>query len=121
MTLPVRDFPIVWKLLLLHDPLHRTGLCPEILCLSFYLYLSSYLISKRLVCLSGIWGPLPVFRSCFVEVALHADDLLVYLWQESGLFILFVCHFGTALFPVFDYCNKTRMTFVYRLSCEYMF
>ena len=41
--------------------------------------------------------------------------------QESGLFILFVCHFGTALFPVFDYCNKTRMTFVYRLSCEYMF
>ena len=83
MTLPVRDFPIVWKLLLLHDPLHRTGLCPEILCLSFYLYLSSYLISKRLVCLSGIWGPLPVFRSCFVEVALHADDLLVYLWARK--------------------------------------
>ena len=27
----------------------------------------------------GIWGPLPVFRICFLEAAPHADNLLMYL------------------------------------------
>ena len=27
----------------------------------------------------GIWGPLPTLRSCLVEVAPHADDILMYL------------------------------------------
>ena len=56
LTPPVRGFPIVWKLFNLHDSLPRMGLCPEILCLSFSLYLLSYLILKRLVCLSGYLG-----------------------------------------------------------------
>ena len=33
----------------------------------------------------GAWGPLPVFRSCFVEVLQHFNDLLIYLCGESGL------------------------------------
>ena len=52
---PVTGFPAVWKLLF-HDSLPRMGLCPEILCLSFSLYFLSYLILKRLVCLSGYLG-----------------------------------------------------------------
>ena len=35
--LPVRGFPTVWKLVLLHNSLPRTGLCPELFCLSFCL------------------------------------------------------------------------------------
>ena len=31
----------------------------------------------------GIWGPPPVFRSSFVEIAPHADDLLMYLWGRK--------------------------------------
>ena len=80
LTPPVRGFPIVWKLFNLHDSLPRMRLCPEILCLSFSLYLLSYLILKRLVCLSGIWDPPLAFRSCSVQVAPHADDLSMYLW-----------------------------------------
>jgi len=30
-----------------------------------------------------IWGPPPVFRSCFVETVPHADDLLMYLWGRK--------------------------------------
>ena len=44
---------MVWKLLLLHNPLLRMGVCLEILYLHFCLYPLSYLILKRLVCLSG--------------------------------------------------------------------
>ena len=37
----------------------------------------------------GIWGPPPVFRSCSVEIAPHADDLLMYLsgrkWSLSPI------------------------------------
>ena len=53
LTLPVKGFPIVWKLLL-HDSLPRMDLCPEILCLPFCLHPLPYLILRRLVCLSGI-------------------------------------------------------------------
>ena len=42
----------------------------------------------------GIWGPLPVIRSYFMEFALHADDLLMCLWWENGLPILFSHHLG---------------------------
>ena len=47
---------MVWKLLLLHNPLLRMGVCLEILYLPFCLYPLSYLILKRLVCLSGYLG-----------------------------------------------------------------
>ena len=53
LTPSVGVFPVVWKFLLLHDAIPRMGHCPQIHCLSFCLYLSSYLIPKRLLCLSG--------------------------------------------------------------------
>ena len=46
-----------------------------------------------------IWGPLPAFSICSVEVAPHADDILMYIWEgESGLPILFLCRLGTVPF-----------------------
>ena len=31
----------------------------------------------------GAWCPLPAFRSCFVEVAQHSNDLLMNLWGKK--------------------------------------
>ena len=31
----------------------------------------------------GAWCPLPTFRSCFVEVAQHSNDLLMNLWGRK--------------------------------------
>ena len=31
----------------------------------------------------GTWSPPPVFRSCFVEIAQHSNDLLMNLWREK--------------------------------------
>ena len=31
----------------------------------------------------GDWYPLPAFRSCFVEVAQHSNDLLINLWGRK--------------------------------------
>ena len=53
LTSPMRGFPIVQKLLLLHNSLPSRDLCTQILCLPFCLYTLSYLILKRLVFLSG--------------------------------------------------------------------
>ena len=44
----------------------------------------------------GAWCPLPAFRSCFVKVAQHWNDLLMNLWGESGLPVLFLHHIRTA-------------------------
>ena len=52
---PVKGFPIVWRILF-QNSLPGTGPCPVILCLPFCLYLLSYLISRRLACLSGSLG-----------------------------------------------------------------
>ena len=47
--LPVRGFPTVWNLFLLYDSHPRMGLC-----LSFVSHILSYLLSKRMGCLSGL-------------------------------------------------------------------
>ena len=50
---------------------------------------------KRMGCLSGCWYPLPVFRSCFVEVDLSIQ--MIFWWicgGESGLPILFLQYAG---------------------------
>ena len=36
----------------------------------------------------GAWCPPPVFKSCFVEVAWHSNDLLMNLWGGNCLFLL---------------------------------
>ena len=50
--LPVRGFPTVWKLLL-HNSLPRMGLIPNSLVSLLVFYILSYLILKRMGCLSG--------------------------------------------------------------------
>ena len=49
---PVRGFPGVWKLLLLHNSLPRMGLIPNSFVSLFVFYILSYLLSKRIGCLS---------------------------------------------------------------------
>ena len=69
--------------------------------LAFHLYFLSYLISKRLVWPSVYLGSSAAFRSCFVEVAPHSDDLYTYLWGESGLSVLFLFHLGISFIITF--------------------
>ena len=45
----------------------------------FIFYSLSYLLSKRMDCLSGAWCALPAFRSCFVEFAQCSNDLSMNL------------------------------------------
>ena len=44
----------------------------------------------------GAWCPPPAFRSCFVVFAQSSNDLLMNLWGESGLSILFLHHLRIA-------------------------
>ena len=85
---PVRGFPTVWKILLLQKSLPGTGPHPEILCLPFCLYLLSYLIPRRLVCLSGCLGSSASFRRCSAGTVQHEDDLLIIhpnrVWLQDG-------------------------------------
>ena len=51
--LPVRGFPGVWKLLLLHNSLPGMGLIPNSFVSLFIFYILSYLIFKTMGCCSG--------------------------------------------------------------------
>ena len=51
--LPVRGFPGVWKLLLLHDSLPGIGLIPNSFVSLFIFYILSCLLLKTMCCLSG--------------------------------------------------------------------
>ena len=61
----------------------RDGSLSQTLVSLFVYYILSYLLSKRMGCLSGAWCPVPAFRSCFVEVAQHSNDLLMNLWGRK--------------------------------------
>ena len=56
------------------------GLCPELLCLPFFVFTfcPTWFWGDWFVFLE-VWGPLPVFR-CYVGIVPHADDFLIYLW-----------------------------------------
>ena len=72
---PVKGFPTVWKFLLLHDHDRSLSLTHFSLFLSF-IFCPTY-FWREWGAFLGIWYPLPVFRSCFVEVAQHSNDLLM--------------------------------------------
>ena len=81
---------MVWKLLLLHNPLLRMGVCLEILYLHFCLYPLSYLILKRLVCLSGYLGSSTSIQKLFCgslstcrSFFFFFPDLLIYLCRRK--------------------------------------
>ena len=54
-----------------------------IFCLLFILSLCPTSFQRDWFAFLGVWGPLPVLRSCFLEIAPHADDLLMYLWGRK--------------------------------------
>ena len=54
------------------------------LCLSFYLlYFVLSPLEENGLPFGAAWCPLPVFRSCFVEVAQHSNDLFMNLWRRK--------------------------------------
>ena len=78
--MPVRGFPIAWKLFLLHDSLPRISplsLNPLSLFSSFIFCPTSF--RGNWAAFLGAWCPPTVFRSCFMEVALHSNNLFMNL------------------------------------------
>ena len=49
----------------------------------FVFYILSNLLSKRISWFLGAWCPPPTFRSCFVEIAQHSNDLLMNFWERN--------------------------------------
>ena len=81
--LPVRGFPDVWTLLLLHHSLPEWVSVPN--CLSLF---SSFIFCppsrRQWAAFLGAWCPPPAFRSCkFVEFAQRSNDLLMNLWGRK--------------------------------------
>ena len=79
----VRGFPGVWKLLLFYNSLPGWVSIPNFFVSLFIFYIFSYLLLKTMDAFLGAWCPLPAFRSCFVEVAQHLNDLLMNLWGRK--------------------------------------
>ena len=79
----VRGFHTVWKLLLLHNSLPGMGLCPRLLSLFLSIIFCPTSFWREWAAFLGAWCPLPAFRSCFVEVAQHSNDLLMNLWGRK--------------------------------------
>ena len=49
----------------------------------FVFYILSYFVLKRMGCLLGAWCSLPVFKSCFVEIAQYSNDPLMNLLEKT--------------------------------------
>ena len=77
--LPVRGFPAVWKRLPPRDG--SLSLTLLSLFLSFIFCPTSF--QREWAAFLGAWCPPPGFRSCFVEVAQHSNDLLMNLWGRK--------------------------------------
>ena len=80
---PVSRFPTVWKLLLLDDSLPRTSLVSNSFVSLFIFYILSISFQREWAAFLGVWCPLLVFRSCFVEFAEHSNDLLKNFWGRK--------------------------------------
>ena len=96
LTPPVRRFPMVWKLLLLHNPLLRMGVCLEILYLHFCLYPLSYLILKRLVCLSGYLGSSTSIQKLFCGSLSTCRSFFFFFFQ----IFWYICAGESCLCPI---------------------
>jgi len=79
---PMRGFSTIWKRL--HDSLPRMSLWSLTLLslfLSFIFCPTSFW--REWAAFLGAWCPPPAFKSCFVEVAQHSNDLLMNLWERK--------------------------------------
>ena len=80
---PVREFPGVWKLPLLRlpSPDRSPSLTVLSLFLSFIFCPTSF--QRQWAAFLGVWCPLLVIRSYFVEFAQCSNDLLMNLWGRK--------------------------------------
>ena len=78
---PVRGFSTVSKLLLQNSLPGQVSIPNSFAFLSFIFCPTSF--QRECVVFLGAWCPPPVFRSCFVDVAQHLNDLLMNLWGRK--------------------------------------
>ena len=93
---PVRGFPTVWKLLssFTTPSLGRVSILNLLSLFSSFIFCPAS-FWRDWAAFLGAWCPLPVSRSCFVEVAQHSTHLLINLWGRKWSPHLFLCHLGT--------------------------
>ena len=60
-----------------------SGLPPQDGSQSWTLLSCIFPFQRKWAAFLGAWGPPPVFRSCFVKVAQHSNDLLMNLWGRK--------------------------------------
>ena len=94
--LPVRVFPGVWKLLLYEDTLLGQISIPTSFVSLFIFYILSYLLLKKMGCLSGCLMSVASIQNLFCGICSAFNVLSMNLWGESGLPVLFLCHLRTA-------------------------
>ena len=75
---PVREFLTVWKFLLHATSPGWVSIIPNSFA-SLSFINSSTSFGREWAAFLGAWCPLPAFRSCFVEVTQHSNDLWMNL------------------------------------------
>ena len=81
--LPMRGYPGVWKLPLLGHPSRDRSPSLTLLSLfSFFIFCPTS-FQRQWVAFLGIWCPLLVIRSCFVEFAQRSNVLSMNLWGRK--------------------------------------
>ena len=78
---PVRGFSTVSKLLLHNSLPGQVSIPNSFAFLSFIFCPTSF--RRECVAFLGVWCPPPVFRSCFVYIAQHLNDLLMNMWGRK--------------------------------------
>ena len=94
---PVRGFPTVWKLLLLHYSLLRVGLHPKIFYLFFYLLYFVLPLFEEIGFPFWVPGVLPQFSEIVLWKLFNIQRIFWWICRgESGLPVLFLHHLVTA-------------------------
>ena len=114
---PVRGFPGVWNLLLLHDSLLRMGLHPWLFSLYFGLLcfvLPPFKENRLPFWVAG------VFRRCSEVVLWKLLSIQMIFWWigggESGVSVLFFCHLriaSTILFSMWKFNFFSHQVYIY--------
>ena len=89
---PVKGFPSVWKLFLLHSSLPEAQVLSLFFCLCFFFFLLPHQGTWEFLAFWEVWGLLPEFSRCSAGVVPHVDVFLMYLWGGRWSHILLLCH-----------------------------
>ena len=73
-----KGLPSVWKLFLLHSSLPDVQVPSLFFCLCFFFFLLPFPGMWGFLAFWEVWGLLPAFSRCFVQVVPHV--FLMYLW-----------------------------------------